>query len=334
MKKIFYLLLFGCFVFQPVYTNAQLGNLKNKATKSVKESTKSNDSQESTKSNTSNSTATKEVDFTDLKEKKMEWNSTFERMERRWDFLSYSEYTATKSEYDKFYAEFSPAYKKNNSGKDHQDTYTQKLITTVDGYYTEKATPEQMAAVEKKVERSFDEKDWEVSPSARIEDIETAEKMINTIKGYLKDQDPELLEYETKLKAQKQKIIDYVTSGGPEKRNAAIQASLAEERTLHSVGMTDATVNATVVSKIDKTKYGTPVRTVITSKVWEIERDNYGNIKLKFVKVDIATKKADGTCYYVRGSVARLYEGGGKYGSQYLNIYYTEGQMNCNNVNK
>ncbi len=354
VKKIFYLLICSCFCFQLSVANAQIGNLKNKVSNASKEavkSKKSNKTEETKEVNTPSETKevntpseTKDakttssitspsVDFRELESKKMEWTSTFERLEKQWDRIPYEEYIALKKEYEKFYVEFSPAYQKAN-GKEHQDSYTQKLILKNDASYTEKATFEQMDGLKNKVKRSFDDKDWTVYPSDRVSDIETAERMIDNIKVYLKNQDSELLEFEKSLKAQKDKIIEYVASGGLEKRDAEVEKRMIETRTLHSAGMSDASVNSTVASEIDKQKYGTPVKTVITSKSWEIERNDYGHIKLKFVKVDIATKKADGKCYFIKGSVARKHEGGGQYGNQYLNIYYTEGQMNCNNVSK
>lgn len=345
MKKALCLLMFTCFFFQFSITNAQIGNLKNKvsnASKEISKPKKTNKTEETKEASTPSETKETKtvssknnsgVDFKELESKKMEWTSTFERLEKQWDKITYEEYTTLKKEYENFYTEFSSEYQKANK-KEHQDSYTQKLIQKNDASYTEKATDEQMTGLKNKVKRSFDDKDWTVYPSDRVADIETAERMIDDIKVYLKGQDAELLEFEKSLKAQKDKIIEYVASGGLEKRDAEIEKRLVETRTLHAVGMSDASVNSTVSSKIDKTKYGTPIKTVITSKNWEIERNDYGQINLKFVKVDIATKKADGKCYYIKGSVARKYEGGGQYGNQYLNIYYTEGQMNCNNVNK
>lgn len=342
MKKILYFLMFTFFFFQFSITNAQIGNLKNKVSNASKEAVKPKESKKplETKEETkqaepkiSDSKTTSSVDFKELESKKMEWTSTYERLEKQWDRITYEEYATLKKEYNNFYSEFSSAYQKANN-KEHQDSYTQKLTQKIDAYYTEKVTAEQMAGLKNKVKRSFDDKDWTVYPSDRVSDIETAERMIDNIKVYLKGQDADLLEFEKSLKDQKGKIIEYVASGGLEKRDAEIEKRMVETRTLHAAGMSDASVNSTVSSKIDKAKYGTPIKTVITSKNWEIERNDYGQINLKFVKIDIATKKADGKCYYIKGSVARKYEGGGQYGNQYLNIYYTEGQMNCNNVNK
>lgn len=44
------------------------------------------------------------------------------------------------------------------------------------------------------------------------------------------------------------------------------------------------------------------------------KKNDYDLPKLKFIKVDIATKKDDGKCYYVKGSVAQKHGGGGIYG--------------------
>ncbi|HOY31453.1 MAG TPA: hypothetical protein PKW80_06210 [Bacteroidales bacterium] len=279
------------------------------------------------------STPAVKVDFRELETQKMEWTSTFERLQKQIDILAYDEYAAKKTEYEKFYADFSAGYKKEN-GKDHSDTYTTKLIGQIDAFYTETVSPEKMASIKEKAKRSFDDKDWTVYPTDRIKDIEVAEKMVTSAKKFLTKPDPALEEYEKSLKDQKDKIKAYVDGGGLEKRDAEIEKKLVEERRLHAAGMTDASVNSTVTSKIDKAKYGEPIRVVITSNTWEVENNEYGIAKLKFVKVDIATKKADGKCYYVKGSVAQKHEGGGQYGPKYLNIYYTEGEMNCGNVNK
>jgi len=270
-------------------------------------------------------------DFSDLEKQKMEWTSTFERLQKKWDQIPFEEYEAKKKEYTEFYAKFSTAYKDNRK-KDHSDAYTQKLITEIDGFYSDKVSVVQMDAIKKTASKSFDEKNWSVYPSDRLNDIENAKKQVNATRVYLKQPDAELEAYEQTLTDQKAKIIKYVSEGGLEKRDAEIEKRMVEKRVLHQPGMSDASVNSIVNSKIDKTKYGTPQKVVITSNVWEIERNKFGHPLLKFVYLDIATKKDDGKCYYVKGAVAQKYEGGGVYGEKYFVIHYTEGEMNCNNV--
>ncbi|MBW6483109.1 MAG: hypothetical protein K0B10_08600 [Vicingaceae bacterium] len=326
MKKSINSLLIISLIVSSLTVNAQIGNLK-KGISKVKDKT----STEETPAKTSGTKAVSTENFTDLEKEKMEWSSTFERLQKKWDQLPYTEYEAKKKDYSEFYVKFSSAYKTKNK-KDHSDAYTQKLITEVDGYYSDKVPASQMEVIKNTASKSFDEKSWSVYPTDRVNDIETAQKQVNTARAYLKQPDPELEAYEKTLADQKAKIIKYVSEGGLEKRDAEIEKRLVEKRTLHQAGMSDASVNSTVNSKIDKNKYGSPLKVVITSQNWEFERNQYGQPKLKFVKVDIATKKADGKCYYVKGSVAQKHEGGGVYGEKYLNIYYTEGEMNCNNV--
>lgn len=317
-------------VFLSFTLNAQFGKLKKGANKlKQKTEAESKDSNKATKSE--ESTSSNSVDFSDLESEKMEWTSFFERLEKKWDQISFKEYESKKTEYNAFYETFSKAYKADRK-KEHSDSYTQKLISTVDGYYGDRVSDDQMAAIKNTAKRSFDDEDWTVYPSDRIKDIEIAQKQVNEARAYLKQPDPKLEEYNQTLTEQKEKITKYVNEGGLEKRAAEVEKRMVEKRRLHDAGMTDATVNSTVTSKIDKTKYGEPLKVVITSKYWEVERNQFGQPKLKFVKVDIATKKSDGKCYYVRGSVAQQHEGGGVYGKKYLNIYYTEGEMNCNNV--
>lgn len=317
-------------VFASFTLNAQLGKLKKGANKlKQKTEAESKDSKKETKNKESSSSNS--IDFSDLESEKMEWTSFFERLEKKWDQISFKEYESKKAEYTAFYQTFSKAYEADRK-KEHSDSYTQKLISTVDDYYGDKVSDEQMATIKNTAKRSFDNEDWTVYPSDRIKDIETAQKQVNEARAYLKQPDPKLEEYNQTLGEQKEKITKYVNEGGLEKRAAEVEKRMVEKRRLHDAGMTDASVNSTVNSKIDKAKYGEPLKVVITSKNWEVERNQFGQPKLKFVKVDIATKKSDGKCYYVRGSVAQQHEGGGVYGNKYLNIYYTEGEMNCSNV--
>lgn len=325
--------LLPCLLFASFSLNAQLGKLK-KGANQLKQNTEKTTNTKNTESPTENnkrSSASNELDFSELEEQKMEWTSTFERLEKKWDKIPFKEYTEKKAEYEGFYETFSRAYKEDRK-KDHSDNYTEKLIATVDNYYGDKVSDDQMTLIKNTAKRSFDDEDWTVYPSDRIRDIETAQKQINEARAFLKQPDPELEAYEKTLTDQKEKITKYVNEGGLEKRAVEVEKRMVEKRRLHDAGMTDASVNSTVNSKIDQTKYGKPVKVVITSKNWEIERNQYGQPKLKFVTVDIATKKSDGKCYYVRGSVAQQHEGGGVYGKQYLNIYYTEGEMNCSNI--
>ncbi|HQI69252.1 MAG TPA: hypothetical protein PLT47_00775 [Bacteroidales bacterium] len=350
MKKHI-MILAACFLFCGVLSSyaqfdklkpgnvPNVGKPKPKSTKpeeDKKTNTETNNKEQTTTNGKEQTGTTKPattVDFKELEVQKMEWNSTFESLQRQTDKLTYEVYTAKKAEYQKFYTDFSAAYKKEN-GKEHSDTYTTKLIGQIDAFYTETVSPEKMAGIKEKAKRSFDDKDWTVYPTDRINDIEVAEKMVASAKIYLTKTDPALEEYEKSLKEQKEKIKAYVDGGGLEKRDAEIEKKLIEERRLGVASMTDASVNATVTSKIDKAKYGEPIKVVITSNTWEIEKNDYGVANLKFVRVNIATKKSDGKCYYLKGSVAQKHEGGGNYGPKYLNIFYTEGEMNCNNVNK
>ncbi|HPB26318.1 MAG TPA: hypothetical protein PLB59_12600 [Bacteroidales bacterium] len=351
MKKHI-IILAACFLFCGVLSSyAQFDKFKpgtvktlekpkpktTKTEESDKTKTEQNSKEQTTTTNNKEQTTTTKpaatVDFKELEIKKMEWNSLFESLQRQVDKLTFEEYKAKKDEYLKFYSDFSAAYKKEN-GKEHSDTYTTKLIGQIDAFYTETVSPEKMASIKEKAKRSFDDKDWTVYPSDRINDIEVAEKMVASAKIYLTRTDPALEEFEKSLIEQKEKIKAYVAGGGLEKRDAEIEKKLIDERHLGVAGMTDASVNATVTSKIDKAKYGEPIRVVITSNTWEIEKNQYGVANLKFVRIDIATKKSDGSCYFLKGSVAQKHEGGGQYGPKYLNIFYTEGQINCNNVNK
>lgn len=323
--------IFICIIFLgfSASTFAQFNKLKEKAkstTENVKNSTNSN------KSN-SNSSENSSLDFSELESQKMEWTSTFERLQKKWDMLTYSEYNQKKAEYNEFYKKYSSAYLAKNK-KAHSDSYTKNMLTEIDSYYSNSVSNEAMSSIKKKTERCFNEEDWRVYPNDRMKDIDIALKEIKTAKAYLTDEDPTLNQFEKSLIDQKSKIQAYLDEGGLEKRNAEVEKRLVEKRRLHDAGMEDQSVVDVVFTKIDKEKYGTPQRVVITSKTWEIEKNDYDLPKLKFVKVDIATKKDDGKCYYVKGSVAQKHEGGGIYGEKYLNIYYTEGEMNCNNINE
>ncbi|MFW6302932.1 MAG: hypothetical protein ACOC01_05340 [Bacteroidales bacterium] len=309
--------------------DAQWNKLKDK-TKNAKEKVKDKKSDSNDSNSDSNSST---VDFSKLESQKMEWTSTFERLEKKWDVLNYKAYKEKKADYAEFYKKFSRAYALNNK-KDHSDTYTQKLISSVDSYYSPTVSDTDMTALKKKTERCFDKENWSVYPTDRMEDIDIALEEINGLKAYLTSVDPDLNEFEKSLTEQKAEIKSYVDGGGLEKRAAEVEKRLVEKRRLHDAGMTDESVVKVVESKIDTEKYGTPLRVVITSDRWLMEYNDYNMPKLKFVKVDIATKKADGKCYYVKGSVARTHEGGGQYGDKYLNIYYTEGEMNCDNVDE
>lgn len=331
MKKTITTLLITGLTISSLSVNAQIGGIKKGLNKVKDKTTTKETPAATTKTSETKSAAASTESFSDLESQKMEWTSTFERLQKKWDQLPYEEYEAKKKEYNEFYSKFSSAYKADRK-KDHNDDYTQKLITEVDGYYSDKVPATTMDAIKNTAKKSFDEESWSVYPTDRVNDIETAQKQVNEARTYLKQPDPELEAYEKTLADQKAKIIKYVNEGGLEKRAAEVEKRMVEKRTLHQAGMTDASVEATVKSKIDKNKYGSPIKVVITSKTWQIERNQYGQPKLKFVQVDIATKKADGKCYYVKGSVAQQHQGGGVYGEKYLNIYYTEGEMNCNNV--
>ncbi len=296
-------------------SNAQLGKLKN------------------IKQNAQAKMSNNDEDFSELETKKMSWTSTFERLEKKWDQISFEEYEAKKAEYAEFYEKFRKAYKADRK-KEHDDSYTQKIIDNVDIYYQNSIPDTEFSEIKNTAKPSFDEENWTVYPSDRIRDIEKAQKQINEARAYLKQPDSELEEYENSLVKQKEKIIKYVNEGGLEKRDAEIEKRMVEKRFLHKERMKDPSVNALVNSKIDQEKYGKPLRVIITSEIWYVERNKQGQPKLKNVAVDIATKKPDGKCYYVRGEVSKLHEGGGVYGDQYLEILYIDGEMNCENVNK
>jgi len=335
MKNLMTILFCTLFLGLSLNADAQWNKLKNKAknaTEKVKDKKSDSDNEDATNESNSDSNSST-VDFSELESQKMEWTSTFERLEKKWDVLNYKAYKAKKADYAKFYKKFSRAYALKNK-KDHSDTYTQKLISTIDSYYSPTVSDEDMASLKKETKRCFDKEDWSVYPTDRMEDIDNALKRINGLKAYLTAADPTLNEFAKGLKDQKAKIKAYVDGGGLEKRAAEVEKRLVEKRRLHDAGMTDESVVNVVNTKIDKEKYGTPLRVVITSDRWLMEYNDYNIPKLKFVKVDIATKKADGKCYYIKGSVAQTHEGGGHYGDKYLNIYYTEGEMNCDNVDK
>jgi len=353
MLKIFTSALLFIALISAFPANAQFGKLKtgvNKLKKAkpekkteAKSESKPEESTNDSKPETTKTAAAKGNNLEAMQAEKKEYTTWFEHQKRAvvdeldYEKHTYSEYVAKKNEYLEFHKGYNEVYKAKN-GKDHTDSYQQKLIGQLDEYYTStfpnEILPTAKATIERKTKDCYDKDKWDGDPQSRIKDLEWAENYIEGLKMSLTKPDEELNATEVKVKAQKKKLEEYISSGGLAEHKAEYNAKMIAERKLHKAGMSDASVAATVKSKMDKEKYGTVLRSVITSNSWQIEKDNFGKPKLKFVKVDIATKKSDGKCYYVKGSVARKYEGGGKYGNQYLKIYYTEGEMNCGNVNK
>jgi len=109
MKKSINSILIISLVLSSFTVNAQLGNLK-KGINKVKDNSSTKETPV-TPAKTSETKAVPTENFADLEKEKMEWTSTFERLQKKWDQLPYTEYETKKKEYNEFYAKFSSAKK-------------------------------------------------------------------------------------------------------------------------------------------------------------------------------------------------------------------------------
>jgi len=222
---------------------------------------------------------------------------------------------------------------------DYDGDYNQKMVTKIDEFFkvTVYQKVEQLdkkvSSIIKKIHRINGEReDYILNADNYLKDFDAPLQTLSSYKNNLLEDHTSANTLETKINKEKNMLETYINSGKFKENVAKYEQETINNRLLRK-GMSDAKVEDFAKSKL-AAKYGKALRVTIVSNNWIVEKTAAGIPKHKIVKVDFATKKDDGKCYYVKGCVGRTYEGNGNYGDLYLNIYYTEGEMNCDNVSK
>ncbi len=214
------------------------------------------------------------------------------------------------------------------------DNYISELNDFYTVYMPNDHINKNIESFERRGNRWFVKDEWAGQPQEGITKLNSLLKDIENIERLSPVENQRISTLKQNCISEKAKIEDYLNNGEYAIHQREFEKSTIENRRLNAAKMSDSEVENYVKTNIDSEKYGSPLRVVIISPNWIVEKNSFDIPEYKYVKVEIATKKADGSCYCVKGSVGRTYEGGGNYGGLYMNIYYTEGEMNCENVNK
>lgn len=237
------------------------------------------------------------------------------------------------------------AIKKENEGVTLNE-YENKAMTNINDFYNNK-----MVEVKKQAQKQIKEK-TESNPLFFKESRVKADYMdrfhLNTEPRYTIDNltealkrcenallmmpdDAELQAAKTKMTADKADIEQYVSSGEYNK-HVEIKKQMIIDATLCGKALaSDASLNAIVKRDMDSDN-GTIYRISITSRDWDVIKNDYDIPTRKTRSVDVVMKK-DGKCYLNSGWLTCTYEGGGRYGAP----SFENGQnleMNCKNVDK
>lgn len=235
--------------------------------------------------------------------------------------------------FDSFIADF-----KANQPEKFNSDYVQKRITTVNNYFDVEVYKE-LEGLEGKVDKvikdtykpnSSGDADYLLNAKSLLEKMESLYKTIQYKKAYLLKDKTEINRIEAKLVKEKDFLDEYVSSGKCDAHRAKFTQQLIDAVRIGGKGMSNANYEAMAKKGVDK---GVPLRTVITSSVWSVKKNDFGYPQYKYLNVDIAIKK-DGKCYLAYGQIRKSYEGAGTYGGEFFNYWGSQEEMNCDNVNK
>jgi len=137
---------------------------------------------------------------------------------------------------------------------------------------------------------------------------------------------------EAKINKETTMLEDYINSGKFAANVAKYEKQIIDGRLLRK-GMSDSQIESFAKSKLPA-KYGKVLRVTVASTGWGINKNAFDIPTSKGLTVDFAVKKEDGKCYYMRATIGKTYEGGGKYGPMWFSQPHVDGEMNCNNVTK
>jgi hypothetical protein len=155
------------------------------------------------------------------------------------------------------------------------------------------------------------------------------------IKGAMKVY-PEAISMEEKLEAIENAIQQHGSREGYMARMEKNQLDYVKSIRMKNAVFSDPTIEKMVKASYEK-QWAADKVTVTKVNItgnWVIEK-NVLDIPLnKEVPVNIAIKKADGTCAIATAYVRQVYEGGGKYGGAYMNMPSPPITIPCENLTK
>lgn len=255
----------------------------------------------------------------------------------RWVTMGYEMNDKTLEPSYSGYYSFKEDFQTNQPEK-YKGDYVQKRITAVDNFF-EVEVYQQLDDLEKNVDRliknahklnSRGEEDYLLNAKSHFKKMEELSKTVQYKKDYLLKDKSKINEIENKLNNEKSTLGEYIDSGKCDAYRAKYEKELVDAVRLGGKAMSNTKYEAMASKGVDS---GTPLRTVITSAVWQVKKNDFGYPQYKYLDVDIAVKK-EGKCYLSYGQIRRNYEGGGSYGGEYFNYWGIQSEMNCDNVNK
>jgi hypothetical protein len=235
------------------------------------------------------------------------------------------------------YYSFKEDFKKNHQEK-YEGDYVQKRITAVDNFF-EVEVYKELDNLERSIDKVIKnthklnnrgEEDYLLNAQSHLKKMEDLFSTVKYRKEYLLKDKTEINRIEAKLVKEKNMLDQYVSSGKCDAYRAKFKQELIDAVRIGSKGMSNSKYETMAKNGVTK---GSPVRTVITSSIWDVKKNDFGYPQYKYLNVDIALKK-DNKCYLAYGQIRKSYEGSGSYGSEFFNYWGIQEEMNCDNINK
>lgn len=249
------------------------------------------------------------------------------------------EYEASYKGYKKFrkaFEEKSPEVFK----KDHH----QRTIAGIDKYFSEdvyKAIPkynERLTEITKDMyaDRKNDGGSfisYHFNAPQYLKNIEQLEQDVIYDKTYLIENTTDIDPVLSKLTKEKDVLKEYIDSGKYDEFVKKNRQAIVDAVRFSPKKMTNDSYEKLAAAAMRDE--GQVLRTVVTSNEWFVKKNEYGIPSYKYVPVQVAVKRKDGTCHLRYSIIIKTYEGGGVYSSSVnaINEGYI-GEMNCANVNK
>lgn len=241
---------------------------------------------------------------------------------------------AKRLDYKGEFARKKSAYKASNKPNARIDKYIKSIDDFYNNVFPKEYVPAMIKYVNKETKGAYEKKKWEWRPKDALKTLAKGKEVVSLGHRLSVKPSSELKTLENKLETRRKFLQDYIDSGRYAAYKAKVKQKRIDEKRVTKVGMRNPQAETIAKNALTK-KFGVPVlRIAIGSSRWGVKKNNVGVPLYKYLYIEGAIKKKDGTCHVVVVWVRRTYEGGGRYGNMFATSLREDGQINCANIYK
>lgn len=223
-----------------------------------------------------------------------------------------------------------------------KNEYNIKMLNNIDSYFNTDI-PAKVVKLNGKLEflesemnkqNTKGEPDYKLNAKNILKKFDEFHMEVVFFKDSLVPDKQEITKIEERVIKNRKFLNEYIESGAYDKAKSEFNQGKIDEARVGKKGMTNAQYETMAAEQI-KSSVGKVLKTVITSKDWEVSINDFGKPIRRYVVVEVVVKENDGKCYIYFVEIIQDYQGGGVYSTnEKAKLFDSKKPINCDNINK